>query len=184
MWSNCRRTGASDWKLNFWTIHTAWQHRTNTNNTQLAMLLPARSTMVEILAQSVGSKSIDSFYVKIEGEHIVILILTQRVEASRGKMLVQAQELERLVQTRGRSRAEARWRQRLVVHWLTFSSPTCCMLLPCGWSASSAPMGQPLLPADYWSECVVIVVAASYGFPDEKEMLFSYCYEMQNDKNV
>ena len=55
---------------------------------------------------------------------------------------------------------------------------------PCGWSASSAPMGQLLLPADYWSGCMVIAVIASYGFPDENEMQFSFCYEMKIINNV
>ena len=36
------------------------------------------------------------------------------------------------------------------------------------------PHGWVLLPADYWSGNMVIVVIASYEFPDENEMLFSY----------
>ena len=36
------------------------------------------------------------------------------------------------------------------------------------------PPGSIPLPADYWLRHMVIVVAASYGFPDENEMQFSF----------
>ena len=35
------------------------------------------------------------------------------------------------------------------------------------------PHGSAPLPADYWSECQVTMVAASYGFSDENVMILS-----------
>ena len=41
--------------------------------------------------------------------------------------------------------------------------------------------GQFYQICDYWSRYMVIVVIASYEFPDENEMQFSFWYEMKNN---
>ena len=85
------------------------------------------------------------------------------------------QEAEQLVQARGWSGAKATLAAEagdtltdIITPYLMYAPP------PRGWSASSAPMGQLLLPADYWSGYMDIVEIASYEFPDENVMLFSY----------
>ena len=83
------------------------------------------------------------------------------------------QEAEQLVQARGWSRAEATLAAEVGGTLTDLITPYLMHAPPLRVVRKLRPHGSALLPADYWSGYMVIVMASSYVFPDENRILFS-----------